>query len=248
MTHTISIVERVATGAPAELVPGKRSAIRKEAVDGRVALSRTGLAGDAQVDPNHGGPDKALLHYAAEHYRMWAERYSATRTVIYPRGAADGAGDGGPLPGKTLFGENLLTLGMTEATVCLADRYRIGDTVLVEVTQPRQPCWKLGVTAGEREVPALMQLTAATGWYYRVLETGTIGAGDAIELVERPLAEWSLARILAGFYGTPDDRAFLESLAALRELSGEFRGVVERRLETGRVESWTRRLYGRVGR
>jgi MOSC domain-containing protein YiiM len=132
---------------------------------------------------------------------------------------------------------------MTEQTVCLADRYRIGESVVVEVTQPRQPCWKLGFTAGVTEVPLLMQETATTGWYYRVLTPGPIAAGDTMTLESRPLPDWTLARMIKGFYGTPDDREFLDEIENLPQLSTEWRTVVRNRLSTGIVEDWSGRLY-----
>ena len=235
-------IERVMVGTPRELLPGEMSAIWKDTVAGPVHLGEPGLVGDGHAYHAHGGPDKALFHYAGEHYRMWADRFDSAR-VAAGMSVFD-AGDGKPvLPSRTLFGENILTLGMTEHTVCLADRYRIGESVVVEVSQPRQPCWKLGYTSGAAEIPAIMQEMAATGWYYRVLHAGPVAAGDSMELESRPLPEWTLARMIEGFYGTPDDRGFLEELDRLTQLSNEWRTVVRNRLSTGTVEDWNGRLY-----
>lgn len=99
------------------------------------------------------------------------------------------------------------------------------------------------MTAGARDVPAIMQEIPSTGWYYRVLSPGRIRAGDPIVRESQPLPEWNLARMIRGFYGTPLDRPFLESVAALPHLSGEWRAIVERRLESGSVEDWNGRLY-----
>jgi len=228
------------TGKPRTLVDGEMSAIWKQAVSGPVLLGELGLEGDGQAYRTHGGPEKALLHYAADHYRMWAQRFPAAAHAA----GLDAPADKRPeLPATTLFGENIITLGMTEETVCLGDRYLIGKTVVVEVTQPRQPCWKLGVTAGAAEVPRLMQETAATGWYCRVLTPGAVAAGDRIRLESRPLPDCQLSRMILGFYGTPDDRGFLEELSRLPQLSTEWRLLVERRLSTGSVEDWNGRLY-----
>lgn len=138
---------------------------------------------------------------------------------------------------------------MTERNVCVGDRYRIGcdcDTsVVLEVSQPRQPCWKLAHNSGQRSIPALMQERAATGWYYRVITPGPVRAGATIELISRPCPDWSLQRIVKGFYGTPLDRSFLEQIAALPLLGRAWRDTAAARLETGIVEDWTRRLYGR---
>lgn len=256
----MTIIERLMTGTPRELVDGEMSAVWKLAAKGPVRLGELGLDGDGHAYSGHGGPEKALLHYAGEHYSMWTQRFpAAARAAGLAVGAApaepeDGAPDVPPdrrqgavelqaLPATPLFGENVLTFGMTEESVCLGDRYLIGGTVIVEVTQPRQPCWKLGYTAGTPEVPRLMQETAATGWYYRVLTPGAVAVGDPIRLEARPLPDWPLSRIILGFYGTPDDRRLLEQLAELPQLSTEWRTLVEKRLSTGKVEDWSGRLY-----
>ena len=205
---------------------GEPSAIRKQPVSEPLELGALGLAGDEQAWHTHGGTDKAMLHHAAEHYELWA-RIFPERTLR---------------PG--CFGENLFTRGMTEESVCVGDRYRIGRTVMVEVSQPRQPCWKLSHNAGEREISRLMQEHAASGWYYRVIAPGAIRAGDEIELTERVAPEWPLARLVNSFYGTPLDEAFLREALKLDILGEEWRSVMRERLATGAVEDWDDRLYG----
>ena len=205
---------------------GEPSAIRKTPSAGPVMLAPLGLEGDEHAYHGHGGPDKALLQYATEHYRMWKE--------LLP--GFDLAGGG--------FGENVPTSGLTEATVCVGDRYRIGRRAIVELSQPRQPCWKLGYNAGQREIPRLMQEHAAPGWYYRVIEPGPIAPGDRMELLERPLPDWTIERVIRGFYGSPMDEAFLESLVDLHALGAEWRTAAKQRSESGEVEDWQNRLYG----
>jgi len=230
MTTTI---EAVMTGGPKPFGPnGEMSAIGKTPVDGPTMLGAAGLEGDQHTDPNHGGVEKALLHYAAECYEMWARRFP---------GFALSAGG---------FGENIVTRGMTEENVCVGDRYRIGGEVLVEVSQPRQPCWKLSYNAldpdtGEfPDIAAAMQAEAAPGWYYRVLTPGPIEQGMAMELTERPSPEWTLARLIRGFYATPLDESFLREAIDVDRLGAEWRTAMERRLERGAVERWEGRLYG----
>jgi MOSC domain-containing protein YiiM len=205
---------------------GEPSAIRKSPVSGPVRLERLGLEGDEHVYHLHGGRDKALFQHAEEHYRMWAERFPDFD------------------PGRPVFGENILTEGMTESTVCVGDRYAIGSEVVVEVSQPRQPCWKIGYNAGHTELPRLMQELGATGWYYRVITPGAIRAGDTLKLLERPLPEWTLSRVVSGFYGTPMDEGLLRSLMELELLGIEWRAAARNRLESGQVEAWDERLYG----
>lgn len=205
---------------------GEPSAVRKSPVSGRVAVRPEGVEGDEQAYRGHGGPEKAVLHYPAEHYDTWRLRFDSYS--LEPGG----------------LGENVTTRGMTEETVCLGDRYRIGEEVLVEVSQPRQPCWKLGHSAGIRELPRVIQEEGATGWYYRVVLPGEIEAGMEMELVARPHPDWSLKRLMEGFYGTPEEEEFLREALTVESLGSEWRSAMERRLSTKGVEEWQRRLYG----
>jgi MOSC domain-containing protein YiiM len=148
----------------------------KEPVDGPRWLSRTNLTGDGQADLiNHGGFDKAVLSYAAAHYPGWRE--SLVRPDL-PHGA---------------FGENFTIEGQTEETVCIGDTYRLGDA-LVQVSQPRQPCWKLARRWRIKELAALVEWSGRTGWYLRVLEEGEVRPGLSLTLVERPFPEWPVHR------------------------------------------------------
>ena len=222
-------INAVMTGTVKPFGPnGEPSAIRKCPSEGPVALGELGLDGDEHAYHLHGGPHKALFHYASEHYGMWKEIFPSFQLAL-----------GG-------FGENITTEGMTEANVCIGDRYRIGRDVVVEVSQPRQPCWKLGYNARQREIPRLMQERAAGGWYYRVVTPGPVAEGDQLELTDRPLPEWPVARVILGFYGDPLDDAFLRSLAEMEVLGPEWRAAAQERLETHQVEDWVDRLYGPI--
>ena len=146
------------------------SAIAKLPVADAVAVGPLGLAGDEQADRSvHGGIDKAIHHYPADHYDWW-------------RGHL---GDAPLLDAPGAFGENISTTGLDENSVFLGDRFRLGSA-LIEVTQARQPCWKLDHRFGAKGVMAAVVQTRRSGWYYRVLEPGTVRAGDDLELVERP--------------------------------------------------------------
>ena len=208
--------------------PGSRSAIAKPAATGPVAVAALGLHGDEQGDLRvHGGPDKAVHHYAQEHYPAWQSEL-------------------GPLPvldAPGAFGENLASSGVTEKDLCLGDQVRIGS-VLLEVSQSRQPCWKLNDRFGVADMARRVQHSGRTGWYYRVLEAGALQAGDAITLVARPWPQWPLARVMAVLYQQPFDAAVLTALAAL-PLTPSWRRLVEGRLARGGVvEDWTARLDG----
>lgn len=177
------------------------SAIGKLPVADVVAVGPMGLAGDEQADRTvHGGIDKAIHHYPADHYDWW-------------RGYL---GDAPLLDAPGAFGENISTTGLDEQNVFLGDRFRLG-TALVEVTQARQPCWKLDHRFQTRGVMAQVVKTRRTGWYYRVLEPGAVRAGDTLDLVERPWPEWPLASLFALLIGgEAKDR--LADLRALRDV------------------------------
>lgn len=210
---------------------GHRSGIAKTLAPGPWRIGRTGLSGDAQADgKHHGGPEKALHHYAFDHYPFWRDEREAACL------AAPGA-----------FGENLSTLGWTEETVCLGDIVRFGDALL-QVSQGRQPCFKLNLRFGRRDMARRVQDTGRTGWYYRVLEEGAAREGDALDLIDRPCPGWPLERLTRLLYRDTRDRAGLEEMAALPLLTESWRVLAQRRLESGKVENWSARLYGRLRR
>ncbi len=207
---------------------GDPSGIAKRPVAGPIVLSRLGLAGDGQGDlRHHGGPDKAVHHYPIAHYEAW-------RAEIGPNPVLDEPG---------AFGENLCTRGLTEADICLGDVFRLGGAVL-EVSQGRQPCWKLNHRFGVRDMGVRVQRSGRTGWYYRVREEGRIAPGDAFTLLDRPLPHWPLARLWRLLYVEMWDRAGLEEMAQLAPLPDSWRRIAHHRLDTGRLEDWTSRLEG----
>ena len=219
--------------------PGTRSAIAKTPVCGPVHVGLLGLDGDEQGDPRvHGGPDKAVHQYAQEHCADWRAELGALPVL-----AAPGA-----------FGENMASTGMTEHSVCLGDQVRVGGSgsdgihsssggVLLEVSQGRQPCWKLIDRFGVPAMARRVQDSGRTGWYYRVLQPGSVQAGDALVLVARPLPQWPLARIIAVLYHQPFDAAVLQALAAL-PLTPSWQRLVQGRLARGAAEDWQARLDG----
>lgn len=152
------------------------SAIWKEPVQGRVWAGALGLAGDTQVNRRvHGGPDRALLVYAAAHYPRWRSEW------------------GGSAPGPGGFGENLTVEGQDEATVCLGDVYRVGE-VRIEVSGPRLPCRNLARRHRRAELVEAVLRTGRSGWYALVLTEGWVEAGLPIVLADRPYPEWPVDR------------------------------------------------------
>jgi MOSC domain-containing protein YiiM len=143
-----------------------RTSIFKEPVDRRLRVSTLNLEGDAQADLTvHGGVDKAVYVYPSEHYEAWRRELPG---VDFPR---------------AVFGENLTTEGLLE-DVRIGDRFRIGTAAFV-VTQPRLPCYKLGIRVGRMDVLKRMLRSGRTGFYLAVTTEGEVGAGDAIEPIER---------------------------------------------------------------
>lgn len=195
---------------------GEPSAIAKQPVAGRLAVGPGGLAGDQQADlRHHGGADKALHHYPYDHYAAWRAELPTAADLL----AAPGA-----------FGENLATLGLTEAEVCLGDHCRIGSAIL-QVSQGRQPCWKLNRRFGIDDMVARVRASGRTGWYYRVLEAGEIGTGDDIGIIERPCPDWPLTRLWRVLFGEPIDTDALAELSRLEVLATGWRERAARRLD-----------------
>jgi MOSC domain-containing protein YiiM len=144
-----------------------RTGIFKQPVAGPVTVRTLNLDGDGQADlENHGGVDKAVYAYPAEHYGIWAERLKRSP---FPYGQ---------------FGENLTVAGMVETDVHIGDVYRVGGALL-QVAQPRAPCYKLALKMGRPWFPREFLRSGRVGFYLRVLAEGPVQAGDAIERVER---------------------------------------------------------------
>lgn len=225
---TLARVDAVLIGkAVAYTRPGTRSAIHKLPVDGPVAIGREGLAGDEQGDRRvHGGPDKAIHHYPRDHYAAWTAELGTHELFTRPGG----------------FGENITTTGLVEDGLCLGDRLRLGSAV-VEVSQSRQPCWKLSDRFGVADMSRRVQDTGRTGWYYRVLEDGVVEAGDDLVLLDRPFPDWSLGRLAELLHDRTLDRGELTAALAL-PLVERWRNLFERRLATGEQEAWGKRLTG----
>jgi MOSC domain-containing protein YiiM len=212
-TPPSATIEQVLQGAVHTHHDGERSfttAIAKEPVEGPVAVGPSGIDGDAQADrKHHGGPDKALLAYAASHYPAWRAEHGLDLRV-------------------GTFGENLSIVGQDEDHVCVGDTYRAGDLV-AQVTQPREPCWKLAKRWGIPELPELTNLTAWTGWYLRVLTPATLAPATTIELVERPHPEWTVTRATrTALAGDAHDR---RALAELPELAAVWHTMLHARAD-----------------
>lgn len=186
----------------------------KTPIQGPAFVSSTNIAGDGQADlVNHGGVDKAVLAYSADHYPRWR---SELHIPDLPYGA---------------FGENLTISGLTEETVCIGDKYRVGP-VIFEVSQPRQPCWKLARRWRMHELTAMVVQNGRSGWYLRVLQPGPIEAKMPVERIERPNSDWSIARANEIMNHHPNELQLALALANVPKLA----------------DSWVEELYERAAR
>lgn len=217
---------------PVAPLPGSdaQSAIAKVPVAASLWLGAEGFEGDAQADRRvHGGAEKAVHHYPRDHYADW-------RAELGPLPLLDAPG---------AFGENLSGAGLTEENVAVGDVFRLGRAIL-QVSQGRQPCWKLNHRFGVPDMARRVQGTGRTGWYYRVLQPGRVAPGDDLELLDRLAPEWTLRRLWHVMYVDRLNRAALERIAALDVLAEGWRRYATRRLESGRVEDWRPRLEGKA--
>lgn len=175
--------------------------IFKEPVEGRVRLADDGVEGDLQADRSaHGGPRKAVYSYTAEDYAWW-EQELGTR-----------------LPPAT-FGENLTIEGISATDALVGERWAIGSAIL-EVTQPREPCWKLGEKMGDREFPRRFRQAGRAGAYLAIVQEGVVGAGDPVRVLHRPSHPVSIG-LLAHLRRIDQRLAYLVMGLAGEEISPE---------------------------
>jgi len=166
-----------------------KTGIFKLPVQGAVAVNLLNLAGDRQADLTvHGGRDKAVYVYPQIHYDYWAEALGGRRLE------------------PSQFGENLTVTDLTERTVLVGDRYRAGTALLV-VSQPRIPCYKLGIRLNDPKFPAVFLQSGKLGFYLRVLEEGVLQSGDEFELLERPAHGINVHSLWQTVFGRPADVA-----------------------------------------
>ena len=196
-----------------------RTGIFKEPADGRVALGRESLAGDVQVDRRyHGGPEQAVYAYSAEHTAYWSDKLATIE----------------PLP-PGYFGENFTTRDLLEEDVAAGDVYRVG-TAVVQVTKPRVPCFKLGLRVGSARFLKTFLASGRLGFYFRVLQEGEVGAGDAITRTDRETNPLTMAELIPLLYLEPVDRRSLERALRAGALGDGLRDQLRERLENLRPD------------
>ena len=204
MAHTSGKVLSVNVGTVREFeYRGRpaRSAIWKSPVAGRIAARGVNLGGDHQADRKaHGGPDKAIYAYAVEDIRWWEQQIG--RSLAYGE-----------------FGENLTTEGLEVNDALVGERWEIG-TLVLEVSEPRIPCWRLGVRMNDEMFPRRFTEALRPGPYLRIVVEGDVGAGDEIRVVERPNHDLTIRDVFRIY---TRDRAEAERLLAIPQMSESWR-------------------------
>jgi MOSC domain-containing protein YiiM len=208
-------VESIHIGQIAPLGPdGVPSAFVKHPVPAPVEVTTLGLAGDHQADLRvHGGPEKAVYGYALANYAAWRAEYPQHSALLVPGG----------------FGENLAIDGIRESDLCVGDVHAIGSALL-QVCQPRQPCFKFALRFDDTKLPKAMVRNGRAGWYYRVLRTGIIAVGDAIKVHDRPNPDFPFARLVEISGRARATRSELERMIAMPGLASGWQDSARRML------------------
>ena len=218
----------VQVGLPQTIAADKpwRTGFWKTPVAGPVWLGAANLQGDGQADlVNHGGAHKAVCVYSAVHYPAWRQ----TLSLPEMRWGA--------------FGENFTVAELTEADVCIGDVWAVGDAV-VQVSQPRQPCWKLARRWGIKDLALQVQQTGRTGWYFRVLVEGKVGVGQRLRLVERTATDWTVAAANRVMHHDKHDLDAAGQLAAVPTLSPNWQATLNKRVDKQTKVNESLRLDG----
>ncbi|MBS0169505.1 MAG: MOSC domain-containing protein [Nitrospira sp.] len=220
MQTTTGLIWSIQVGLPEQLHPDRANdpaqnawttGIFKRTVTGPVRLHRLNLEGDGQADlVHHGGPDKAVCVYPSEHWFHW-------HGILPPHQLTGGA-----------FGENFTLQGLTEDDVCIGDVYSVGSAV-VQISQPRQPCWKLARRWHRKDLALQIEQTGFTGWYFRVLHEGIVETNAILRLQERPCPEWTIATANQIMHRERENRTAAEHLSRCPLLSSSWQQTLRQR-------------------
>lgn len=202
------------------------SAIFKEPVPGSVWVGKTGLTGDGQWDlEHHGGPEKAVFAYGYENYTYWQKELGISEIT-----------SGG-------MGENFVMDPITEEMISIGDTFKIGEAV-VQVSQPRQPCWKPARRFKVKSLALLLQNTGRTGWYFRVLTEGNVEAGQAFTLIDRPFPQWTIQKCNQIIHAKKQNFEDLYELSQCELLAPGMRATLAKRVEMMETPDIRSRVYG----
>ena len=206
-------LEAICTGKAVPFNGVEKSAFAKHPTEGLLTINRDGFEVDEQADRKvHGGPEMAVHLYPLDHHDFWHGALMGHELLDQP-----GA-----------FGSNLAVREIDETRVCIGDRFRLG-TALLEISQPRQPCWKIEHRFQRKGMVAMILETGKCGWYFRVLEEGAAQAGDALERIESGHEGWSVERTFITLFSPDSAKDDLAQLAALDRLSPGHRARATKR-------------------
>jgi MOSC domain-containing protein YiiM len=205
----------VLVGQPSELRDGNghsvQSAINKSVVNHAIYLTETNFEGDRQADTkNHGGKDKAVLAYSYDHYPFWEKRLGK----FFEFGA---------------FGENLTLAGLSEANIHIGDQFQL-DEAVIQVSQPRQPCFKLAFKHGFKAMPLWVEETGRSGIYFRVLKEGEVSPRPRLRLLEKGKGTLSLQEINAILFSKPPDFKKWQEVADQEGLASRLRSSLLKKI------------------
>ncbi|MBH5317734.1 MOSC domain-containing protein [Paenibacillus sp. GSMTC-2017] len=213
--QTSASLASLLVGEPKMIQHGSKevlSGIFKTAIVERVFISKTGIQGDGQGDMiNHGGEDKAICAYFHSRYPYWEEQFD--RPFVHGS-----------------FGENFTISGWTEDDLFVGDIITIGEVTL-QISQPRQPCFKLGIRNDLPTLPLLSQQTGYTGFYFRVMQEGYISVGDHFNVIERHPEQFSIADANHVMYVEKDNVEAIQKLLAVDALAASWKNQLSKRLD-----------------
>jgi MOSC domain-containing protein YiiM len=187
--------------------------IFKEPVAGRVMLRTLNLDGDRQADLSvHGGPSKAVYVYPSEHYTYWQQEFPKMKL---PWG---------------MFGENFTSAGLFESELNIGDKFRVGSAIVM-VTEPRMPCYKLGIKFGRSDIVKRFLASERTGFYFAVLQEGEVGVGDQIELIEGSKRSVRVSDVTQLYTREKHNIGLLRRAIAVEALPDSWKNYFQHRLE-----------------
>ena len=207
-------VLQVRTGKVQRLAQ-ERSAIFKTEVFGPVYVGLTGITGDEHFYHEHGGTERAIMMYDAAHYADWRQE-RCTKPELFDLGG---------------FGENIVCTGLSENTVCVGDIYQVGEQVILEVSEPRNPCYKLNLRFEWPRALKRITRTGRVGWMLRVKQTGYVSPGDTIRLIERPYPRWSCLSVKRVIQAKEVTLPLIQELTEVSSLTELVRNYALKRLE-----------------
>jgi len=209
------------------------TAIDKQIIMADVYLGFDGLDTDECADDkHHGGPERAIHQYPSEHYAFWQQHYQAQGIERDWRISS--------------MGENISTIGFDENNVCIGDQFAWGEAI-IEVSQPRSPCFKLNKRWLVDDCSIIMQQTTRCGWLYRVVKPGLVSKNATFKHINRVDNAMTIKQICDIYFGQPLDRVAL-MLLLKQPLSRGWVNTIESRLANNAVENWNFRLFGRATR